>query len=224
MSAKIVFVNRSGELKEIVIKTFDPTTLYKKANTTIGDGFGILDRFIDTQNNNQVLLYGKRASRESGMWKECLANVYKFPSNEPNDIDKNDNDNKIQRIYGHCLLVRTKLNCGDPICMNDLANLTLTDWIQLDATMYHPNIRAINSDQLTATTSHSNTEDLTDPVPSTDPLICEASKPAKTAKKTAKPRTNPRTNPRAKKVQNTSRNLLVRNINSERELTLDEYL
>ena len=108
MSTKVVIVAKSGDLKEVSVKTFDITTLYKKCNFRKSDGFELRHKFENIKCNGEkftIHVY----SRNNG--KSGTENKYDMPP--PIDTDL---------YFGNFALVRY---CQDE---EKYIDLTVDEW------------------------------------------------------------------------------------------------
>jgi hypothetical protein len=89
----ILFVDKSGRVKEVTIKHLTEDNLYKRANTITSDGFQVQAWW--TIGSEKYTLYGKTTGASNAVCQ------YEFPpSTDPSPPIPNI-------IYGHCLIVAT---------------------------------------------------------------------------------------------------------------------
>lgn len=131
MSKIILLVSKSGEVKELTIKTFDPATLYKKANTTVATGFKIISQW--PVRDGCILLYGKLAGAAN------TVNQYEFPNVK----------DTYNTIYGHCLIVGIRGNFDEnvPITFDIIDSLTEETWVDIRDSMIGGIIDLDNEDE-----------------------------------------------------------------------------
>jgi hypothetical protein len=95
----ILFVDKSGSVKEVTIKHLTEDNLYKRANTITSDGFQAQAWW--TIGSEKYTLYGKTTGASNAVCQ------YDFPpSTDPSPPIPNT-------IYGHCLIVATTAAVND---------------------------------------------------------------------------------------------------------------
>jgi hypothetical protein len=114
MPVTILVVEKTGEIKEVVLKSIDQTELYKKAGFKSADGFQSHAQWnIENVKNKDycIHVYGKTTGRAN------QENKYEFPPPIDNTL-----------FFGNCLIVNKK---GDT-----LVSLSSEEWLAIYENLY----------------------------------------------------------------------------------------
>lgn len=101
----ILVVDKTGKVSELSIKTYDETTLFKKAGFKVNTDFKLQHTFNALSVPCTVSVYGKTTGKSN------VINKYDFPPPIDNVI-----------FYGNCLLVARSEST------NEVCELTVTEW------------------------------------------------------------------------------------------------
>jgi hypothetical protein len=110
----IIVVDKSGKLKEINIKEFSETELYKKANFKTAEGFSLQTTWnTNIQNKNyNIALYGKTKG------KAGQENKYEFPPPVDSTL-----------FFGGCILV--SVQSRTPLSIVSISDIRISEWKQI---------------------------------------------------------------------------------------------
>jgi hypothetical protein len=109
----ILVVDKTGKVSELSIKTYDETTLFKKAGFKVNTDFKLQHTFNALTVPCTVSVYGKTTGKSN------VINKYDFPPPIDNVI-----------FYGNCLLVARAEST------NELCELTVVEWDLIYSTLF----------------------------------------------------------------------------------------
>jgi len=113
----VIIVDKSGEIKEVNLKNYDESELFKKAGFKTAEGFGCATQWDieipDVEKSYRVCLYGKTKGRAN------QENKYDFPPPVDNIL-----------FFGSCVLVNTK-DDG-----KTAENLSAKEWEKIYETLF----------------------------------------------------------------------------------------